>query len=130
MSDINIDFDTWSKLAKEDPEAFEARRKEVIQQLIDSAPEDQRHRLECLQWKVDQIRSRSKTPLAACLRMSKMMWDRVLGKSGLMESLDQLSLYSKAYPNKPVLNEPVAEKAPVLMLNARQHNAEKEQMVR
>jgi hypothetical protein len=115
---LKIDFDNWVQLAKSDPEAFEQRRKQVLQELIDSAPEDQQHRLSCLQWKVDQVRGISKTPLAACLRMSKLMWERVLGAGGLMPSLEKLSAYSKAYPGKPELDLVQTETATILQMGS------------
>ena len=118
VANIKINFDDWAALAKSDPETFEVRRKEVIRQLIQSAPVDQQHRLECLQWKIDQVRSMSKTPLAACLRISKMMWDRVLGAGGLMESLDELGVRSKAFPGKPVTEKDKVGSATVLALDS------------
>jgi len=127
---VKIDFENWSKLAEENPQAFEERRVEAIQKLIESCPQDQQQRLSCLQWRVDQVRERSKTPLAGCLRMSKMMWDRVLGKGGLMTLLDRLSVYSKAYPNQPALAYTPPRKAQVLRMNLGKREAENEKIAR
>lgn len=85
-----IDFETWAQLAREDPEAFEARRREAIAELIESAPERSRERLRCLQWRIDQERRLARTPLAACMRISQMMWRSVLGEGGLQQRLDEL----------------------------------------
>ena len=71
----NFDFDEWLDLLKRDPESFESRRLESIEELIISAPEDKQHRLRCLQWKIDRIREKMPTPLAACVAISDMMWD-------------------------------------------------------
>ncbi|MGB5254986.1 MAG: hypothetical protein WBN68_19940, partial [Sedimenticolaceae bacterium] len=38
----------------------------------------------------DQERSLARTPLAACLRISSMMWRQVLGPGGLNDRLDDL----------------------------------------
>lgn len=86
-----LDFEAWSRLAATDPAAFEARREQVIAEFIDSAPPDKRQRLRGLQWRIDQTRQRSKTPLAACIRISEMMWDSMLGADGLLERMETLT---------------------------------------
>lgn len=73
-SDAGFDFETWAKLAKEDPEAFERRRQEEIRKVIDARP-DLRPRLEGLQFRLDAERKLARTPLKACLRMSTLMWE-------------------------------------------------------
>ncbi|WJW75696.1 DUF3135 domain-containing protein [Thiohalobacter sp. IOR34] len=84
-----FDFDHWSKLARSDPEQFEARRAAVIEAAIRRAPKRNQTRLRRLQWKLDQVRKTSATPLAACIRMNEMMWDRITGHGGLLEALGQ-----------------------------------------
>jgi hypothetical protein len=86
-----FDFDSWAQLAKDDPAAFEVRRKQLLQQQLDAAPERMRKRLEGLQWRIDRVRDQSQHPLGACIRISKMMWDGVLGDNGLVENLKRLS---------------------------------------
>lgn len=86
----NFEFETWQRLAKEDPERFEARRLEAIQRFIDSAPESKQARLRGLQWQVDQARARAKSPMGACARVSALMWESVAGRDGLLESLTSL----------------------------------------
>lgn len=71
----NFDFDEWLELSKRDPESFESRRLQEIEELISSAPEDKQHRLRCLQWKIDRVRDKMTTPMAACVAISDMMWD-------------------------------------------------------
>lgn len=78
----SLDFDFWKQLAKDDPVAFEALRREKVEQLIAQAPETQRRRLLGLQWQIDQTRKLAAGPMASCLAISNMMWD----------SLHQLSL--------------------------------------
>jgi len=70
-----LDFDFWKQLAKNDPEAFEALRREKIEQLIEQAPKPQRRRLQGLQWQIDQNRKLAASPMASCLAISNMMWD-------------------------------------------------------
>lgn len=71
----NFDFDEWLELSKRDPKSFESRRLESIEEFINSVPEDKQHRLRCLQWKIDRVREKMPTPLAACVAISDMMWD-------------------------------------------------------
>ena len=85
-----IDFDQWAELAKSDPQAFEAKRAEVIEQMIQDMPEQKQHRMRCLQWKIDQVRSQAKTPMSACIKISEMMWDSLVGPGGLQEALERI----------------------------------------
>jgi len=71
----NIDFDRWSKIARTDPETFEAMRTEIINDCIDNAPLDRQQRLRGLQWQIDCLRAQSSNPLSACIKISQMMWD-------------------------------------------------------
>ncbi|MDH5571460.1 MAG: DUF3135 domain-containing protein [Gammaproteobacteria bacterium] len=74
-NEIGFNFDQWSELALNDPEAFETMRSEKVAAVIASAPDSQQHRLRCLQWRIDMIRKQAKTPLSACIKISNMMWD-------------------------------------------------------
>lgn len=85
-----IDFDAWSEMWRSDPEAFEAKRLETIEAAIESAPEANRERLRRLQWRIDQERRLARTPMAACLRISRMMWRAVLGPNGLNDRFAEL----------------------------------------
>ena len=89
-TDLDFDFDQWVALAVADMAAFEARREAMIESIIASSPAYLQPRLRGLQFRVDMERRRSKTPLAACMRISEMMWDMVLGENGLKASLEVL----------------------------------------
>ena len=82
-----IDFDTWSEIAREDPEAFEEMRLAAIEQAIEGAPAESRERLRCLQWRIDQERERASNPFAACIKLYRMMWDSFAGERGLVDAL-------------------------------------------
>ena len=56
---MDFDFDHWATLATEDPERFERERAAALADLIDTAPEHIRPRLNGLQWQLDQIRAGS-----------------------------------------------------------------------
>jgi len=85
-----VDFDTWSDLAQSDPQAFEARRAEIIEQMIQRMPTHKQHHMRCLQWKIDQVRAHASNPLSACIKLSEMMWESLTGPGGLRESLERL----------------------------------------
>ena len=84
------DFDHWVTLAREDPRLFESERSRVIEAALRSAPIRLQHRLRCLQWKLDQIRKTSSTPMVAGLRMNRLLWEMVAGSNGLVERLNHL----------------------------------------
>ncbi len=111
----DFDFETWERLAKEDPERFEAKRLEAIERLIASAPESKQQRLRGLQWQVDQTRARTKNPMAACTRVSALMWETVAGKDGLLDSLTSLGDMATGTPR--------AEKTPAVVLPFKRRKA-------
>lgn len=82
-----MDFDDWLQLAMNDPDAFETARTAAIQSFLSSKPAHSRQRLTGLQWRIDMIRNRSKTPMAACQAIYSMMWDKLAGDHGMLESL-------------------------------------------
>lgn len=84
-----LDFDLWLELAK-DRQAFEASRRNMIEQVIEQAPESQQDRLRRLQWRIDQERRLSASPMGACIRISRMMWEQMVGQGGLVEHLSGL----------------------------------------
>ncbi|MSQ69508.1 MAG: DUF3135 domain-containing protein [Gammaproteobacteria bacterium] len=83
-------FEFWAGLAARDPASFEQARRQLIDDLITAAPEAAKPRLRGLQWQVDRLRERH-NPLSACVRISGMMWDRLLGATGLLDTVERLS---------------------------------------
>ena len=84
-----VDFDQWAELARRDPVTFEVQRAQIIAATIRQAPVRMQRRLHSLQWKIDRIRDTSGTPMAACLRINRLMWDSVTGTDGLLTRLQQ-----------------------------------------
>lgn len=84
-----FDFDQWSRIAREEPEKFEAMRQDMINELIAQAPAHLKPRMTGLQWQVDQIRKQAGNPMAACLQISQKMWANVLGETGLLKALQE-----------------------------------------
>ncbi|MCK4744310.1 MAG: DUF3135 domain-containing protein [Sulfuriflexus sp.] len=91
MIDNNIatqmDFDDWLQLAMNDPDAFETARTAAIQAFLASTPAHSRKRLTGLQWRIDMMRESSRTPMAACQAIYSMMWDKLAGDHGMLDSL-------------------------------------------
>ena len=89
MSDqtTQFDFDGWMSLAESDAEAFEQRRRELLQAEIDLAPASLQPRLRGLQWQIDMTRQRCKTPALASARLFEMMWEQVYGDNGFLDVL-------------------------------------------
>jgi len=85
-----FDFDDWSRLAKEDPSAFEARRLALIEEFLRQFPQPDQQRLRGLQFRIDMVRRRARTPMGACLKISSMMWESLLGSHGLKNALNAL----------------------------------------
>jgi hypothetical protein len=85
------DFELWAKLAESDPDAFEEKRRQMLEAFIAQAPAHLRQRLERLQWRIDQERGKCSTPLSACVRLYSMMWDSVCGDNGLLWALQNVA---------------------------------------
>ena len=68
-------FDELKKLAEKDPKEFEALRKELCEKTIESSASSMQKRLRGLQFQIDMERRRAKTPMASCIKISKMMHD-------------------------------------------------------
>lgn len=117
MSSFKFDFAHWSSLAKSDPAAFELQRSEVINDLLDNLNSHKEQRLRCMQWRLDKIRELAKTPLAACIEMSELMWNNVMGEGGL---LDVLEGYRRGHLLKPATPRDLAGSATILPFSPRQ----------
>ena len=69
------DFEQWVNLATTDPAQFEVMRRAAINEFLNSVSEERRLQLQRLQWRVDRVRERCTTPMAATIAISEMMWD-------------------------------------------------------
>jgi hypothetical protein len=113
-----VDFDSWMRTAQEDPEAFEAMRLAAIEDVINRAREANRERLRRLQWRIDQERRLAKTPLSACIRLSRMMWRNVTGPGGLQERFAELqrTIAGSNTQAEHMLPRPRAEVVPLVRI--------------
>jgi hypothetical protein len=80
-----------AQLARDDPQAFEALRAELIENAIQRAPERLQLRLRQLQFRIDGIRRLARTPLGALLKMQALMWDSFLRMNEALQQFDALS---------------------------------------
>lgn len=74
-----FNFDEWAELAKQDSDAFEAKRRKTLQQAINdcAGTEREKRMLNGLQFRVDMERRKHKTPLGACVAISDMLMHNV-----------------------------------------------------
>jgi hypothetical protein len=86
LNQTRLDFDYLTDLAQSDPSEYERLRQTAIEGFLANLPQDRQQRMRRLQWRIDQER-RNHTPMGACVRLSKMMWDHLLGPSGLVGML-------------------------------------------
>lgn len=82
-------FEELSRLARDDPQALEVLRGELINDCIGNAPEHLRLTLRRLQFRVDGIRRRSRTPLAAVVKLNLLMWGGFLEMNDALQDLVQ-----------------------------------------
>lgn len=83
-----FDFDYWSEMARDNPEAFEVMRKDFLKAVIDGAPGRLKQRLRGLQWQIEQTRERADNPMSACLQVYRMMRKALVGQGGLLKALE------------------------------------------
>jgi hypothetical protein len=67
------DFDTLSRLYRDDPAAFETFRRHILRQAVDEAPRQHRPALEELLLCIEANRQRAATPADAALGAFQMM---------------------------------------------------------
>ena len=84
---ITDNFDYWMELAKRDPDEFEVQRKQAVQDIIDSAPEHLKRRLMGLQWQIESEIKLTNSPMGACVRVNRMMMEKVFEKNGFLDVL-------------------------------------------
>lgn len=69
------EFDVLMALYKEDPEAFEAFRKHLLQEAVGRAPQEQRPALELILKQIEATREAASSPIESMLLAFKMMQD-------------------------------------------------------
>lgn len=67
-----------AQLARDDPEAYEALRRELIDDLIEGAPDEIKPRLRGLQFRIDGLRRCSRSAIGTTLKVYSLMWESFL----------------------------------------------------
>ncbi|MFZ2855893.1 MAG: DUF3135 domain-containing protein [Rhodocyclaceae bacterium] len=80
-------FEELSRLARDDPQALEVLRGELINECIGKAPEHLRVALRRLQFRIDGVRRRSRTSLAAAVKLNALMWSEFLEMNDALQDL-------------------------------------------
>jgi Protein of unknown function (DUF3135) len=112
----HVNFDELLTLAKSDPVTFESKREEYIESFLTSVSTEKQTRLRGLQWRIDQTRNLARTPMAACIAISSMMWDS-LHKLG--DRQRELVKLTNGQSNQFMNLAPTPAKAPIIPFPAR-----------
>ena len=100
----NFDFEEWSSLASNDPETFEQRRQDCIDNFINRYPDSRQKRLRGLQFRIDMERKLARTPMAACIKLSSMMWDAITKEDGFVSTVKLLNNDRQAIKKQPTIS--------------------------
>lgn len=107
-----------AQLARDDPEAYEALRSEVIGSFIDSAPERLKPRLSGIQFHVDGLRRLSRaSALGSTIRIYDLMWQSF---ERLNLVWQDFKLESAKHAPMPATKSVPQESAQILQLRPRQ----------
>lgn len=96
-----FDFESWAELAQNDPEAFEAKRASLMEEVIAQSPSHYQRRLEGIQFQVDSKRRLAKNPIDALQKIYGMMMDKVYNDNGLLDALESLTKAKSRTPLPP-----------------------------
>ena len=95
---MKFNFEYWKYLFETDPELFELKRKELIQQTIKNAPLETQQKLNEIQNQIEKIRENTKTPLEASSLISQLMAKKLNNLQRLFLKLNQVLI--DAHKNK------------------------------
>ena len=97
-------FEELTTLAQEAPEALEALRRQLCEQILQQAPDHMCRRLKGLQFKIDMERRRAKTPMASCLKLSSMMNDSLLELKAALSNPQEFLRIHQLPPQNDIRN--------------------------
>ena len=98
------EFDQLAEMAATSPEVFEQLRQEAIQKALDDSNHSAERRLQGLQFKIEMERRRAVSPMAACVRISKMMHESLEELTGLLRQETQHSYCDPAPKRADVIS--------------------------
>lgn len=73
-----FDFDEWMALASADPAEFERRRDELVDRTCEMLGGKDVPYIAGILCRIELERGRGRSPMQRCLRLSALMWDRLL----------------------------------------------------
>lgn len=113
-----------SGLARNDPAAYEALRCDLIEDFINSSPEDVQARLRGIQFRVDGARQISRSALGATLRVYELMWESFLDLNhGLQDLVETQRRSVSGVEPDPIAQAASKESAQVLEFRPRRDPA-------
>jgi len=109
------DFDDMVRMYREDPEGFEREQREVIEDFIESLPnEDCKHKARQFQFRIDRELRPFKDPVARMNKMVELFWE------GFKEFQHVLQACSTGEPNPVPTESKSNEKAEILEFRRRE----------
>ena len=103
-----VTLDNLFAWAESDPDLLDEWFDQQVNDLIAGAPEKHRRKLRGLQFKIDMERKKAKTPMAACITISRLMYDSFY------------ELHSTLQHGGPISHQKPARNASVVDLRSRQ----------
>jgi len=86
-TNTTFDFDSWMKLAKDDPATFERRKQAAIDAFFSQLSPEQQTKLRHLQWQIDMEIRRSSSPLGSCIKLNRLMMDSLAKQKAALDFL-------------------------------------------
>lgn len=80
-------FDEMKTMARDQPEALEALRRHLTEEVIEHASEASKRRLRGLAFVIEAERRKAHNPLQACIKLSQLMLDSALELQASLELL-------------------------------------------
>lgn len=99
-----------AQLARDDPEAYEALRRELIDDLIERAPDEIKPRLRGLQFRIDGVRRCSRSAIGATMKVYTLMWESFMR---LNQEMSAFRAGSAAPPVPPARSARIVEFRPL-----------------
>ena len=75
-AELKFDFDEWVELYRHSPQAFEQRRLQWSEKIINNSAQSHRRRLSGILFQINMEKRRASNPTRHCMRISRMMWDK------------------------------------------------------
>ncbi|MBR9690760.1 DUF3135 domain-containing protein [Candidatus Woesearchaeota archaeon] len=86
---VRVDHDRLHALFLKDPDLYETKRKELVEEFISKQPLEKQEGLRALQWMFDKEVEKSKTPLGKLQIAQKVFFDNLFCEGGLIDVYDK-----------------------------------------